>query len=266
MPCASRRRARKPHPPPCARPPACSCIEVTDSGIGIEAAKQQLIFDAFQQADTSTSRNYGGTGLGLTISRELARLLEGVIDVRSTPGEGSTFSLYLPLRPSDMTDCDSPPLLSDALELASQGASLAKAPTPKATFNFTGHTVMLVDDDIRNLFAVTCLLERTGMSTVTARSGKEALLVLATHPEVELVLMDMMMPEMDGFEATRTIRLERNAAQLPVIAMTAKAMPGDREQCLQAGCNDFIPKPVHAEVLLGTIGQFIQAQAVVSRD
>ncbi len=245
--------------------PGVLALRVRDSGIGIAIAKQQLIFDAFQQADASTSRNYGGTGLGLTISRELASLLDGVIEVHSTPGEGSTFCLYLPLKASDLSHQDLQPMFLSQ-QSPTRSAPFAPQRPQKSTFDFTGHTVMLVDDDIRNLFAVTCLLERTGMSTVSARSGREALQALLIHPEVELVLMDMMMPEMDGFEATRAIRLDRDATQLPVIAMTAKAMPGDREQCLQAGCNDFIPKPVHAEVLLRTIGQFIQAQTVVTCD
>src|SRR6202021_193590 len=104
--------------------------------------------------------------------------------------------------------------------------------------------------DVRNLFAVTCLLERTGLQVLPARSGKECMQLLNDNPDIEMVLMDIMMPEMDGFEATREIRQRSQFSNLPVVALTAKAMPGDREKCIEAGCNDFIPKPVQSEVLL----------------
>jgi CheY-like chemotaxis protein len=123
-----------------------------------------------------------------------------------------------------------------------------------------GHKVLLVDDDVRNLFAVTCLLERTGIQVLPARSGKEGLQLLSDNPDIELVLMDIMMPEMDGYQATREIRQRSPFSDLPIVALTAKAMPGDREKCLEAGCTDFIPKPVQSDVLLACIARSLKPQ------
>jgi CheY-like chemotaxis protein len=121
-----------------------------------------------------------------------------------------------------------------------------------------GRTVLLVDDDVRNIFAMTSLLERYKMQVVTAENGKQALDALEKHPEVEAVLMDIMLPEMDGYETTRTIRKMPEKRDLPILALTAKAMKRDREKCLEAGASDYIAKPVEADHLLGVLRSWLQ--------
>ncbi len=226
-------------------------FSVSDTGIGIPEDKQQLIFEAFQQADASTSRMYGGTGLGLTISRELAHLLGGELAVRSAPGMGSVFTLYLPMNAPAFEEVYAetgsgplPPVLEPEPPLA-----------PDLLAQLEGRKALLIDDDTRNLFAVTSLLERAKMEVVAASTAQEGLEALKDHPDLDLVLMDIMLPGMDGFQATKQIRSMPKHMRLPIIALTAKAMPGDREKCLEAGCTAFVPKPVDTNRLLATIRQ-----------
>jgi signal transduction histidine kinase/ActR/RegA family two-component response regulator len=217
-------------------------LAVSDTGIGIPPDKHELIFEAFQQADASTSRTFGGTGLGLTISRELARLLGGEIRLRSAPGHGSTFTLYLPvLLPVEARE--------DAVEIPAAAPAPRPPPAPETLKKLQGCKVLLVDDDVHNLFAVTSLLERYGLRVLAAKDAQECFGLLATNPGIDLVLMDVMMPEIDGLEATRRIRQRPEHASLPIVALTAKALPSDRERCLEAGCSDFATKPVGPEML-----------------
>ena len=223
------------------------CFRVIDSGIGIPREKQNMIFEAFQQADGTTSRRYGGTGLGLTISREIARLLGGMIDVQSEPGQGSTFTLYLPQKYTG----------SDAGIVAGP-EDLPEAPKLPVDADFTGRKVLVVDDDMRNIFALTTVLKTRGMTVVFAENGKEGLKMLQANPDVDLVLMDTMMPEMDGLQATAEIRKLENFVNLPIISLTAKAMKGDREKCLEAGASDYVTKPVDEENLLAVIYKWLK--------
>ncbi|TFI59577.1 response regulator, partial [Sphingomonas parva] len=384
-------------------------IAVTDTGIGIPEDKQKLIFEAFQQADGTTSRKYGGTGLGLSISREIARLLGGELQVTSKVGEGSTFTLYVPLQaaapsaaaggstarydntgamvPSalptgfevsddrdDLGDDpfvliveDDPTFASILLDLAhgaglkgvvsTAGAgTLAMArklqphaitldlgladidgfvlldllkhdaqtshvpihvisgadklasvmnmgafgvtekpadqevlarvfrdlanhirtsaplleivsdpeeapalPTTslRAVPELAGAKILIVDDDIRNIYSLTSVLESYDVEVLHAEGGKDGIAILEQHSGIEIALIDIMMPEMDGYETMQEIRKRPQIAEVPLIAVTAKAMKGDRQKCLDAGASDYIAKPVDIDLLLALLRVWI---------
>jgi CheY-like chemotaxis protein len=231
-------------------------FSVTDTGIGVPAEKLKLIFEAFQQADGTTSRKYGGTGLGLSISREIARLLGGAIAVTSEAGSGSTFTLYVPAEyPFEERDViDSPATLVALPPVRSQVPMLTDVASMPAelvgTDPLEGAKILVVDDDVRNVFALTSALELHGMSVLYSDNGLEGIRLLREHGDVDLVLMDVMMPDMDGNETTAEIRSMPQFAELPVLFLTAKAMPGDRDKSLAAGASDYITKPVDLDRLL----------------
>jgi signal transduction histidine kinase/DNA-binding response OmpR family regulator len=384
-------------------------ISVTDTGIGIPEEKQRLIFEAFQQADGTTSRKYGGTGLGLSISREIARLLGGELQVRSKPGEGSTFTLFVPLQVAaavselpatvmrtppryDNSGAVVPTALPTGFEVADDRDELGQAPfvliveddptfaaillesarstgmkgvvstagagtlqmarklkptaitldlnladidglvlldlllhdpdtanlpvhvitgTDKAaaavalgafgvstkpieerelsevftnllraakrpkrkskpaeakpqpttdareTAELAGAKVLIVDDDIRNIFSLTSVLENYGVEVQHAERGKDGIAILEDNPDIDVALIDIMMPEMDGYETMAQIRERPKLADLPLIAVTAKAMKEDRQKCLDAGASDYIAKPVDIELLLALLRVWI---------
>jgi HAMP domain-containing protein/signal transduction histidine kinase/CheY-like chemotaxis protein len=371
-------------------------ISVSDTGIGIPANKQKLIFEAFQQADGTTSRKYGGTGLGLSISREIAGLLGGELQVRSIPGEGSTFTLFIPLRaasapalahpvaaagepapvtgpiePIDdrgnlgknpfvliveddpafatilldlaheaglkgvisptgagstafarklqptaitldlgLSDMDGFVLLDmlrrdgetadipvhiisggqqaeDALKLGAAEViekpaererlvelftSVAKlkprkktarpAKKPAPTQELAGKRVLIVDDDVRNIYSLTSILEARGAETLHAERGQEGIDLLESNRDIDIALIDIMMPEMDGYETMRRIRSMREIAKTPLVAVTAKAMKGDRQKCLDAGADDYIAKPVDVDMLLALLRVTFERRAI----
>lgn len=238
-------------------------FSVSDTGIGIPPEKQELIFEAFQQADGTTSRKYGGTGLGLSISKGLAEILGGYITVDSNE-KGSKFTFYLPAVVNERH-------LQDGREAAAavesnfvyplnQAGTIINEPFhPEGELMveeekvLNGKHVLLVDDDMRNVFALTTTLESVGIHVHFAENGKEALEILKEKTFIDLVLMDIMMPEMDGYEAMRRIREQPIYEKLPIIALTAKAMKDDREKCLNAGASDYISKPVNIEQLLSLL-------------
>ncbi|WP_079124317.1 HAMP domain-containing protein [Streptomyces sp. NBRC 110611] len=306
-------------------------FSVTDTGIGIASSKMRVIFEAFKQADGTTSRKYGGTGLGLSISREIARLLGGEIHAQSEPNRGSTFTLYLPHNPGGLPPQGYPQLVAGGLAMDAEaheteaggqeseqphdrrtgGGSLSRrrrragsgdrrrfalpgqqpfAPpqhqVPQETSQpsvqqsgdehwlgngqdlvdpgfeggFHGEKVLIVDDDIRNVFALTSVLEQHGLSVLYAENGREGIEVLEQHDDIVLVLMDIMMPEMDGYATTAAIRRMPQFAGLPIIALTAKAMKGDREKSIDSGASDYVTKPVDTDHLLSVMQQWMRAE------
>jgi HAMP domain-containing protein/signal transduction histidine kinase len=296
-------------------------FSVTDTGIGIAGSKMRVIFEAFKQADGTTSRKYGGTGLGLSISREIAQLLGGEIHAQSEPGRGSTFTLYLPLHPSELppqgyqqlpaleagdlvassaaelaelserseVDFETPAEVKSYHETQNGAAALFRrrrrgvsaiersapqlgqtvrdqwaaeetAPSSRGGIRFGGEKVLIVDDDIRNVFALTSVLEQHGLSVLYAENGREGIEVLEQHDDVTVVLMDIMMPEMDGYATTTAIRRMPQFAGLPIIALTAKAMKGDREKAIESGASDYVTKPVDPDHLLSVMEQWMRPE------
>jgi signal transduction histidine kinase/HAMP domain-containing protein/CheY-like chemotaxis protein len=232
------------------RAPGVVAFQVVDTGIGIAADKLKIIFEAFQQADGTTSRRYGGTGLGLSISREIAHLLGGELEAESVVGQGSTFTLHLPMR----RGAPVPPREPSAYRRVHQApGEPAAGPVRGPDEVLLGRRVLIVDDDVRNVFALASALELNGLEVCYADNGDSALEALDGPPPVDAVLMDVMMPGMDGNEAMAAIRARPGHAELPIIAVTAKAMNGDRERSLQAGASDYVTKPVDTEHLLGLL-------------
>jgi signal transduction histidine kinase/HAMP domain-containing protein len=256
-------------------------FEVKDTGIGIPEDKVRHIFEAFQQADGTISRKFGGTGLGLTISRNLTRILCGELKLKSKIGKGSVFTLILPVTfdphktqqvssgtvsPDETSSLSIqtseepfiiPEKKSDLLILGSRKES-DQIPSFSTDEVFAGKKILIVDDDMRNVYVLSKILEEKQVHILVGRNGREGLEKLFSNPDVNLVLMDIMMPEIDGYTAMQEIRKDKRFANLPIIALTAKAMKGDREKCIEAGANDYLSKPVQTEKLLTLLRVWLQ--------
>ncbi len=219
-------------------------IEVIDTGTGIPPDKLKTIFEKFTQVDGSISRRYGGTGLGLAITKKLVDLHEGEILVESELGLGTKFTVSLPYEVSELEERDQ--LVLDP------GARVTVVPDDPADAG----AVLVVEDNLVNQKVVTAVLNKRGYRVSVANNGEEALEMLE-KTQFAIVLMDVQMPVLDGLEATRRMRADDRWKTIPVIAMTAHAMTGDREKCLEAGMNAYISKPVHSAHLLATIEAYI---------
>jgi signal transduction histidine kinase/CheY-like chemotaxis protein len=218
-------------------------FEVRDTGIGIEPAMRSRLFTAFEQADGSTTRRFGGSGLGLALAQQLVTLMGGTIEVDSTQGQGSRFFFTIHFEPSSRSLIElTPPGGTPMMKLASQ-------------------TVLVVDDNPINLAVAAQLVEKAGFRAVRAASGPDAISRLRSGLKVDLVLMDCHMPEMDGFEATRRIRAMEGSAGLPIVALTASTLPEDIEACRTSGMNDVMIKPVSLATLTTMLHRYTAAAA-----
>ena len=214
---------------------------VQDSGIGLTPEQLGRLFQSFVQADSSTTRRFGGTGLGLSISKRLAQLMGGDIGVESEAGKGSSFWFTACFKPTAPGSVDESPHA-----------------TAVAPGHLRGLRILLAEDNEINQQVAREILQSAGIEVEIAANGKQAV-EMALASAFDAVLMDVQMPVMDGLEATRQLRLVDSLRNLPIVAMTASVMQGDREACLEAGMNDHVPKPVNVDQLLATLGRWTKA-------
>ncbi|QDS96628.1 Sensory/regulatory protein RpfC [Roseimaritima multifibrata] len=221
---------------------------IQDTGIGMTPEQQKKIFDAFQQADGSTTRRFGGTGLGLAISRQFAEAMGGTLTVSSVPDKGSTFLVRLPtgsLRGTRLMSIE---------EIEADLEELTDTNDAAQTLRLPAKRILIVDDGEANRRLLELVLRRAGAVTHLGCDGRDALKAVSEQ-DFDLVLMDMQMPVMTGYEAAQRIR--STGCNVPIIALTGNAMKGDRQRCIEAGCNEFLTKPVNVDLLVQTVAQFV---------
>jgi CheY-like chemotaxis protein len=214
----------------------CLRFDVMDTGVGIDPEVRDRIWQPFLQADLSTTRKFGGSGLGLSISKQLVEMMGGHIDCESQPGRGTTFWFEIPYEAMKTVSLTAP--RPDPMEIS--------APSRNLIFPVGVYRVLVAEDNPVNQMVVVRMLELCGVDVDVANNGVEALEKLQTT-KYHLVLMDCAMPEMDGFEATKRLRQLVNSVSptsVPVVAVTANAMAGDRERCINAGMDDYLAKPI----------------------
>ncbi|MFO0949325.1 MAG: ATP-binding protein [Planctomycetota bacterium] len=233
------------------------CFQIVDSGIGISSEQLRTLFQPFCQADDSTSRQFGGTGLGLAISRRLAQLLGGTIDVDSTLGIGSNFRVTIRVVIPENT-----PLVVVSLPRREESDSTCSAPADRGV-RFPGVHILLAEDGMDNQRLLAFHLRRAGAEFTIADNGELAIQLAVDAAErgqpFDLILMDMQMPKLDGYTATKQLRTR--GIRGPIVAFTAHAMAGDREKCLEAGCDDYLTKPIHRQQLLDMLTKHLARTA-----
>ena len=212
---------------------------VKDTGIGIEPKNQKIIFERFRQVETSMSRNYGGTGLGLSISKAFVEMMGGKINLQSLPGEGSTFLFTIPFSPVSTPEKPQQVVAEDS-----------------ALSNLKKHIVLIAEDEDMNYLYLEEILKETGLQLLHASNGQEAVEQCNNNGHIDLILMDIKMPVLNGLDATRNIKSFR--PEIPVIAVTAYALDGDKEKILDAGCNDYLSKPVKKADLITMLKQHLK--------
>ena len=226
-------------------------LKISDTGIGIAADKLGTIFDAFKQVDGSISREFGGTGLGLSISKTIVDLLDGTISVESTFGVGTSFIVSLPLKHAMTQAKESSPTQSNNLLIMDEEENHFDKNILKQK------NILLVDDDSRNIFALTSILESMDAEVYSAFNGQDAIDTLEDGEKIDLILMDIMMPVMDGLDAIKKIKANDRFKHIPIIAITAKSMPEDKQICLDAGANDYLSKPLEPAALLSVLKAWV---------
>jgi signal transduction histidine kinase/ActR/RegA family two-component response regulator len=214
-------------------------FKVSDSGIGIPADKLNTIFDEFKQVDGSITREFGGTGLGLSISKKIVDMMKGKIEVESEAGKGTTFRIVIPLKEVQKEIAKKPVEFSmrEDNEVSNEEKPLK------------GKNILLVDDDSRNIFTLTAFLESIGAEVFSAFNGKEALESLAENDNIDIILLDLMMPVMDGITTIKKIKAHPKYKDITIIVITAKNMDEDKQECLKAGADEFLTKPVDTNAL-----------------
>jgi two-component system, sensor histidine kinase len=225
-------------------------FSVSDTGIGIPESKRELLFKPFSQCHTSGTRQEGGTGLGLSIVNNLARLMGGEAGVESEEGKGSRF--WFQIRANR---CERAKSSGYRQAVRTMGDAVQAA--------FSGRHVLIVEDNAVNRFVVEAMLEQIGVAFESCVNGEQAVARTASEMQPDLVLMDCLMPVMDGYEATRRIRhseQERRVGRLPIIVLTASAFDEDRQRCVAAGMNDFLTKPLGLQQLEGMLLKWLPAR------
>ena len=250
---------------------AMIAIAVRDTGPGIPRDKQELIFEAFAQAHNGGARQYGGTGLGLAIARQLAIRMGGNLQVDSEPGAGSTFTLYVPTAEPRQRRMHTsvPPFMRAGLRATPHdteprviaGDCVPDRPPPASDAPFKGKRLLIVDDDMRHVYSMTSLLQAQRLDIIAASDGIEAIEKLERASSVDLILMDVVMPRMDGHEAIRRIRQLPRFQDTPIIALTGRSADEDRSLCMEAGASDFIAKPVDVGRLISVLNSWLAPRA-----
>jgi CheY-like chemotaxis protein len=211
---------------------------VKDSGIGISQENRNLIFNRFRQIDESHTRLFGGTGIGLSISQNLAELLGGDLILDSKKGEGSTFYLTLPY---------------ESVKIVKTPEEISKS--DKKNINWENKTILITEDNPSSFLLLKIILGKTNANILHSSNGKEAVELCKTNPDINAVLMDIQLPVMNGYDATRKIK--QNRKDLPVIAQTAHALAEDEIKSKKAGCDDYLTKPIQREKLFAVLSKYL---------